>query len=191
MPAVRLETPRLVLCIAQPDDAPRLLAYAKKNLDHHSRWAADPPAGFFTEAFWRTRQAQAHEGFARGQTLKLTLFARDDLEGPLVGQINFFDFIRGPVQQCQLGYSLDEDHVRKGLMQEGLHAALGFVFEELQLHRVRATYSPLNERSASVLRRMGFVIEGYMRDYLWSAGKWHDQVLVGRMCPDPARPPRH
>ena len=46
-----------------------------------------------------------------------------------------------------------------------------------------ANYVPTNERSGRVLRRLGFVVEGYARDYLFIGGAWRDHV-----SPDPARP---
>ncbi len=40
-----------------------------------------------------------------------------------------------------------------------------------------------NERSVRLLRRLGFVVEGYARDYLLIQGRWQDQVLVGLTNP--------
>jgi ribosomal-protein-alanine N-acetyltransferase len=41
-----------------------------------------------------------------------------------------------------------------------------------------ANYIPVNERSGRLLRRLGFTVEGYARDYLLIAGKWEDHVLT-------------
>ena len=40
------------------------------------------------------------------------------------------------------------------------------MFREQNLHRIQANYVPRNERSGGLLRRLGFVVEGYARDYL-------------------------
>jgi ribosomal-protein-alanine N-acetyltransferase len=47
-----------------------------------------------------------------------------------------------------------------------------------------ANYQPGNERSARLLRRLGFVPEGFARDYLYIAGAWRDHVLTAKNNPD-------
>jgi ribosomal-protein-alanine N-acetyltransferase len=41
-----------------------------------------------------------------------------------------------------------------------------------------ANYVPTNERSGRLLRRLGFVVEGYARDYLFIGGRFQDHVLT-------------
>ena len=63
-------------------------------------------------------------------------------------------------------------------MSEALRAAIDYVFSELRLHRIMANYMPANERSGRLLRRMGFTVEGYARDYMSIAGEWRDHILT-------------
>jgi len=63
-------------------------------------------------------------------------------------------------------------------MTEALTAAIKYVFEELNLHRVMANYMPGNEKSAKLLHRLGFVVEGHAREYLRLAGEWQDHTLT-------------
>ena len=63
-------------------------------------------------------------------------------------------------------------------MYEALTAAIDYVFTDLKLHRIMANYIPVNERSARLLRRLGFTVEGYARDYLFIAGEWRDHILT-------------
>ena len=70
-----------------------------------------------------------------------------------------------------------------------LAAALPWVFAHLALHRVRAGYEPVNERSGRLLRRLGFVVEGYARDYIYTGGAWRDQILTSLVNPAPLIPP--
>jgi ribosomal-protein-alanine N-acetyltransferase len=62
------------------------------------------------------------------------------------------------------------------------------LFGELGFHRIMANYLPHNERSGRLLRRLGFVVEGYARDYLYIHGAWRDHILTALTNPDP-RPP--
>jgi len=61
---------------------------------------------------------------------------------------------------------------------------LDFVFREMHLHRVMAAHLPENERSAAVLKRLGFQPEGLARDYLLIGGRWRDHVLNSKLAPD-------
>jgi [ribosomal protein S5]-alanine N-acetyltransferase len=63
-------------------------------------------------------------------------------------------------------------------MFEALTAAIAFAFDVLRLHRIMANYIPGNERSGKLLRRLGFNMEGYARDYLLIDGEWRDHILT-------------
>ena len=104
-------------------------------------------------------------------------------DGPVVGLANFTQIVRGAFMACSLGYSIDEDRQGQGLMRETLEHAIAYVFDELGLHRVQASYLPTNERSGGLLRRLGFVVEGYARDYIYINGAWRDHVLTARTNP--------
>lgn len=41
-----------------------------------------------------------------------------------------------------------------------------------------AAYLPHNQRSAKLLKRLGFVVEGYACDYLTIDGQWEDHILT-------------
>ena len=43
---------------------------------------------------------------------------------------------------------------------------------------------PHNRRSAAVLRRTGFIVEGCARDCLLINGRWEDHVLTAITNPD-------
>lgn len=155
-----------------------MLAFFEENREHLEKWSSTPPAGFYTEAFWRERLRQARAEFEQDQSMKLVLLERAALSGPVIGVCNFSNFVRGPFQACYLGYSLDHRFEGRGLMSEALVAATGYAFETLRLHRIMANYIPVNERSGRLLRRLGFVVEGYAHDYLLIAGRWQDHILT-------------
>ena len=91
---------------------------------------------------------------------------------------------KNAAQYADLGYALDADMQGQGLMPEAVQAVIAFAFGPLNLHRIRACYLPTNERSGAALRRLGFVVEGYARDYLLIDGRWQDQILTGLINPD-------
>ncbi|WP_235085187.1 GNAT family N-acetyltransferase [Chromobacterium sp. Beijing] len=69
-------------------------------------------------------------------------------------------------------------------MREALEAVIRCAFDTLKLHRVQANYQPHNLRSAGLLKRLGFEIEGHAKNYLYLNGAWRDHVLSSRLNPD-------
>jgi ribosomal-protein-alanine N-acetyltransferase len=175
-PAIKTE--RLLLTLPPAETAARLLAYVTDNREHLAPFSPPRPQDFYTEAFWQSRLQLAREEFARGESVRLILFRRESPLEEVVGECNFTSIVRGPFQACYLGYNLDSRSVGKGLMYEALTAAIDYVFTDLKLHRIMANYMPVNERSARLLRRLGFTVEGYARDYLFIAGEWRDHILT-------------
>jgi len=73
-------------------------------------------------------------------------------------------------------------------MTEGLAIAIDYVFQSMQLHRIMANYMPRNQRSAKLLKRLDFTVEGYARDYLMIQGQWEDHILTSRLNPAKVQP---
>jgi [ribosomal protein S5]-alanine N-acetyltransferase len=183
-------TDRLTLRLAAAGDIPALLRYFTENAAHLAPTSPLLPPEFFTESYWRAQVGRDRDAFAAGRSTRLFLFPHDDPE-TVIGNLSLNNIVRGVAQYCDLGYSLAADRQGQGLMSEAVSAAIRYAFDDLRLHRVKAAYLPTNERSARLLRHLGFVIEGYARDYLLIQGRWQDQVLVGLVYPewrDPGAP---
>ncbi|MCA9622079.1 MAG: GNAT family N-acetyltransferase [Myxococcales bacterium] len=183
-----LETERLLLTLPDADSAPRLVSYFETNRAHLSPWEPPLPPGLFTNTFWERRLDQNRSEYLGGKSMRLVLVEKHAPMGPVVGLANFTQIVRGAFLCCTLGYSLDEDMQGNGYMQEALVTAIRHCFDELGLHRVQANYLPINERSGSLLRRLGFVVEGYARDYLYINGRWRDHILTAKTKNDNAPP---
>jgi [ribosomal protein S5]-alanine N-acetyltransferase len=172
-----LRTERLVLRMCQPDEASQVVAYLRTNRlhleDHGPIW----PEGYLEIANWEKQLAINLAEFANDEAVKLFVFEKE-VPGTVIGTINFTSILRRAAQFCFLGYGLGETHQGKGFMTEGLKAAIRFVFDDLNLHRISANYVPTNERSGRVLKKLGFQVEGYARDYLYLNGKWRDHILT-------------
>ena len=165
-----------------------MLTFAEDNREHLARWAPPEPSGYYTEEFWRSYVVGARNEFVLGRALKLVLFDLKEPDGPVLGECNFSNIIRGPFHACFLGYKIDHRYEGYGLMLEALSAAIAYSFDVLRLHRVMANYVPTNERSGRLLRRLGFTVEGFARDYLLIDGEWRDHILTSlinvKLTPD-------
>ena len=187
-PLTRLETLRLTLTLAPPEAAPRLVAYRRDNWEFHAPWSGPRGQDELSVALWRRRLEQWAKDERDAIALRLMLFPRGDSTGAVLGTANFTQIVRGSFQACYLGYDLDKRVEGRGLMQEALETAIAHVFGTLRLHRVMANHLPYNQRSGALLRRLGFVPEGYARDYLFIDGAWRDHVLTALTNPNPAPP---
>lgn len=181
-PDVRLDTPRAVVRLAGVEDVPAVLRYYTENRERLRAFDPERPDFFYEERFWRIQVRQNAEDFVADRALRLFLFPKDD-PGRVIGNIAFSNFVRGVGQYCTLGYSIDADYEGAGYMAEGLRAALDFTFGVLHFHRVEANYMPHNQRSGRLLRRLGFTVEGYSRDYLRINGRWEDHVRSALLNP--------
>jgi ribosomal-protein-alanine N-acetyltransferase len=171
-----ITTPRLVLRMATHEDAAGIVHYFSSNREHLAASRPRMTEEFFTESFW---QAQAQHALAEFRTDRsLRLFAFDGAAGGVVANVNFVQFQRGPAHYCTLGYGVAREREGQGFMREALVAAIGWVFGPGNMHRIQANYVPWNQRSGGLLRRLGFVVEGYARDYLFLDGAWRDHVLT-------------
>jgi RimJ/RimL family protein N-acetyltransferase len=64
-------------------------------------------------------------------------------------------------------------------MSEAMTALLDFAFDGLGLHRVEALVDEPNVRSAALLRRLGFVLEGTLRERFFFGGVFYTELLFG------------
>ncbi|MCB2154637.1 GNAT family N-acetyltransferase [bacterium] len=176
MPPV-LTTERLVLRLANERDAEAIVAYYRDNREFLAPYEPLRPPGFYTKRFWELQARRSHEDFRAGVAVRLFLFRRDD-PGAISGYISLTGITRGPAQFCFMGYNLAEHEQGKGLMSEALREVIHMAFADLSLHRIQANYMPHNQRSGRLLRRLGFTVEGYARDYLMIHGRWEDHVLT-------------
>jgi [ribosomal protein S5]-alanine N-acetyltransferase len=105
----------------------------------------------------------------------------------LVGGITLGLVRRGVAQACTMGYWIGERHAGHGYMTRAVRAATSHAFDELRLRRVEAACLPTNQRSRTLLERVGFQREGYARQYLCIAGRWEDHLLYALLASDPRR----
>jgi ribosomal-protein-alanine N-acetyltransferase len=177
-----LESDRLIMRMATRKDVPAILAYYLDNQAFLTPVEPTRCQGFYTVEFWQEQVEKALYEFSCEQSLKLCLFHKQT-SNRLIGKVNFHQMQRGVAHSCVVGYSLAEQEQGKGYMTEALKTAIDFLFIDQNFHRIMANYMPRNQRSANVLRRLGFVVEGYARDYLLINGKWEDHILTSLTNP--------
>jgi [ribosomal protein S5]-alanine N-acetyltransferase len=102
--------------------------------------------------------------------------------------IGFIRLGLGGVQAAKLGFAIHADHWGRGYATDAAQTVLDFGFERLDLHRVSAAIGPGNAPSLTVVKRLGFVCEGRLRDHVFTNGEWRDSLLYSLLAVD--RPER-
>jgi [ribosomal protein S5]-alanine N-acetyltransferase len=172
-----IETQRLLIRLAEVADVHEVIRYYRDNREHLQPVSPKYPPDFLDEATWLEQVRIRLPEFAAGAGFRAFLFARAS-PNRIIGNLNLTQVHRGPFQSCVLGYNLAADEQGKGYMTEAVRGAVTFAFETWKLHRVAANYMPRNTRSAAVLARCGFKIEGNAPAYLLIDGRWEDHVLT-------------
>lgn len=176
-------TERLLLRMATQEDIPEIVQYFTENKAYFTPFYPLWGNSFFTEEYWQLQlELNLHE-LAKDFSLRLFMFVKKNPK-KIIGTINFSNFVRGVAQYCNVGYGIAEAEQGKGYMTEALQAAIAYIFKELNMHRVMADYIPHNQRSGNLLKRLGFVVEGYARNYLLINGQWQDHILTSLTNPD-------
>lgn len=172
---------RVTLAILEPEQAELVVRYYDENRDHLEPWEPVRDDSFYDLRKARERLAKAVAEFTEGSAFHFAVI--DNETGAMIGICNFSNVIRGMFQACHLGFAIAASHEGKGLMFESLQSGIRYMFETVGLHRVMANHLLHNDRSAALLRRLGFEREGVARSYLNIAGRWQDHVLNALINP--------
>ncbi|WP_299018236.1 ribosomal protein S5-alanine N-acetyltransferase [uncultured Photobacterium sp.] len=167
-------------------DVQQIATYYQRNKAYLQPWEPLRDEAFFTEAGWEKRLHQLAELHKHKLAYYFVIVKQGSNE--ICGVINFSNLVRHPFYACHVGYSLDERCQGKGMMRRALNAAVEWMFDEQQFHRVMAAYMPRNQRSAAVLSAASFEKEGVAKDYLLINGCWEDHILTARINPHWAQP---
>jgi [ribosomal protein S5]-alanine N-acetyltransferase len=85
----------------------------------------------------------------------------------------------------EIGYSLLPEFRKCGFMTETLTAILKTAFSKINLHSIEANVDPQNNNSIQLLKKMGFIQEGYLKENYYLDGKFYDTILFSRLAEPP------
>jgi [ribosomal protein S5]-alanine N-acetyltransferase len=117
-----------------------------------------------------------HAGFGRGDLLQWGIAGLEDHR--LIGTCTLAHVDRTH-RRAELGFALGSAHWGRGHAAEAVARLLSFAFEELDLHRVEADIDPRNQKSISLIERLGFRREGYLRERWHVNGEICDSLIYG------------
>jgi RimJ/RimL family protein N-acetyltransferase len=91
-------------------------------------------------------------------------------------------------RRAELGYWISPSEWGHGLAPEAAYALCRIGFEALRLHRIYATVLAFNPRSARVLRKVGFRLEGRAREDHRDGRRYVDALRFGLLRQELRRP---
>ena len=130
----------------------------------HGAWISAPTTAAEFDTLLRRTEEEAFES--------LVIRLRED--GRLAGVFNISEIVRRAFQSAYVGYGGVAGLEGLGYMTEGMRLVLDHAFGELGLHRLEANIQPGNTASIALVRRCGFVREGFSEKYLKIDGDWRD-----------------
>jgi [ribosomal protein S5]-alanine N-acetyltransferase len=156
--------PRVELSVASAEDRADVLEAMQRSRTFHHPWITAPTVDeHFDELLERSGD---------GTFVALLLRLRED--GRVAGMFNISQIFRRAFQSAYLGYAGVAGLDGRGYMTEGMGLVLDYAFGDLGLHRLEANIQPGNEASIALVRRCGFVKEGFSEKYLRINGDWRD-----------------
>ena len=87
-------------------------------------------------------------------------------------------------RSAEIGYDLSPRFWLKGYMNEALSTAIKYGFEMMDLNRIQAFVHVRNERSLRALSKLGFKIEGIIREKYLCRGQYHDHACLSLLRRD-------
>ncbi len=165
----------LWLRLLERHHAETLFALTDRNRDHLRPWlpwvdgvrnAADSLA-FIEEGL---------ERLARGDGYELGIW----LEETLIGVVGVHKIDRENAS-TSIGYWLDAGHQGRGIMTRAVAAVLDDLFFTRGLHRVEIRVAPENRRSRAIPERLGFRMEGILREATRYGGRWGDVIVYAML----------
>ncbi|WP_169088893.1 GNAT family N-acetyltransferase [Paenibacillus sp. PL91] len=163
-------------------DAEELLAVRQTNFSFLQPFEPIRPEHYFTLEEQRNQIDYGRKAAENDQAFSFGIFLNET--HALIGRIELSGVARGPFQNANLGYFLDQEHNGKGYTTEAVSLCVKFGLEQLGLHRIQAGVMPRNLPSIRVLAKAGFRYEGLAKRYLNINGVWEDHALYAITAED-------
>ena len=168
-------TDELQLRVLEVRHAEEIFAVVDRNRVHLRRWlpwvdSDRSPAD--TRKFCESalRQFAANDGFHAGMWAK----------GNFIGVIGFHR-IDWPNRKTTLGYWLDKSAEGRGWMTAAGRAMVDHALLEMNLNRVEIRCATQNPKSLAIPRRLGFTLEGTVRQVEWLYDHFVDHEVYGML----------
>ncbi|MFF2480976.1 GNAT family N-acetyltransferase [Paenibacillus sp. NPDC058071] len=120
----------------------------------------------------------AEQQSAKGPNGDNIMLAIETLHGEIVGSIctHGCDMRHGTFKY---GVAIFREHWRKGYASEAVKILINYFFGELRYQKVNGHVYAFNEGSIALHQHLGFVLEGRLRNMIFTKGQSFDEYVFG------------
>jgi len=170
------QTDKMLLRAFEPEDVERIIKN-RNNLDSNLQWLYD-----------EIKLPRTHEDLKADYTDMIKNWEKDDKcllaienkEGDFAGEITVW-FTKRPEMYFIYGVHIEERYQKQGLAKEALKVLFDYYFNEIGYRKVEALVYGYNRASQIFHERLGFTLEGILRNRIYSRGQYHDTLVYGML----------
>jgi RimJ/RimL family protein N-acetyltransferase len=157
-----------------------LRALEHDDLPHFVNWINDPEIRHFMAMRYPLSMAEEEKWWQGFQEREDDyIFAIEAPDGNYIGNIGLHAVEREN-RQALLGIIIgNKAYWGRGYGTDAVRCMLRWAFEHLNLNRVYLTVYAYNKRAIRCYEKSGFRHEGVKRQAKYSAGKYHDELMMG------------
>jgi ribosomal-protein-alanine N-acetyltransferase len=120
--------------------------------------------------------AKIQERFEKRITDRKKWYLVEKITNRVIGACGFHNWLPHH-ERAELGYSLYEGFHGMGFMSEALECVIAYGFHEMGLNRIEAFISPDNGPSKKLIWKLGFTLEGLLREHYRHEDKIYDSEV--------------
>lgn len=162
-------------------DPKQVAQFLTLNRERFQPFAPTRTDHYFTVKHWKDACKLARTEWKDDKAYRFCIVHKGE---EVIGKVDLDHVTRGPFQSAVIGYMLDRRHEGQSVMRRALDDVLALAFGEFDLNRVQAAIMPHNERSLTLIRRLGFREIGLAKRYLHLDGDWRDHLLFEKNTAD-------
>lgn len=117
--------------------------------------------------------ANAHQDIYTAKQLRLVI----DYKETAVGMIDLYNF-DPQNHRAGLGILVLPEYQSKGFAKEAIQLFTKYAFTHLQLHQIYVNITADNALSLALFKKLGFVIVGTRKEWLYHKGTYKDELLL-------------
>ena len=117
---------------------------------------------------------ESHRKLLDQELLALGIF----YDGVIIGGVGMHDWSHD-TRRAQIGYWISKEYEGRGIITRSLRAFITYLFGQIGLNKIEIHYVTANKRSAKVAERLGFRVEGVIRQSTIRNGMPDDLVVTG------------